>query len=59
MDRRTFVAGTAGLLASSAAMAQQGAAPRELRIGFQKSGVLLIAKARACSRSASPPRALR
>lgn len=45
MDRRTFLAGTAGLLASGAAHAQQGAAPRELRIGFQKSGVLLIAKA--------------
>lgn len=47
MDRRDFIASLAGTslaLASGAAVAQSGPALRELRIGFQKNGVLLIAK---------------
>ncbi|QCI65001.1 sulfonate ABC transporter substrate-binding protein [Phreatobacter stygius] len=49
MDRRTFLAATASVgwgLPTAPAVAQPGPAglPRELRIGFQKSGVLLIAK---------------
>ena len=47
MDRRDFIANLAGTslaLASGAALAQSGAAPKELRIGFQKNGILLIAK---------------
>jgi aliphatic sulfonates family ABC transporter substrate-binding protein len=44
MDRRTFVTVAAGVLAAPAVHAQQATPPRELRIGFQKSGVFLIAK---------------
>lgn len=46
MNRRTFLATTASVLVAAPALAQPGqsALPRELRIGFQKSGVLLIAK---------------
>ncbi|AMJ59764.1 sulfonate ABC transporter substrate-binding protein [Bosea sp. PAMC 26642] len=47
MDRRDFIAGLAGTslaFASGAATAQSPAAPKELRIGFQKNGILLIAK---------------
>jgi aliphatic sulfonates family ABC transporter substrate-binding protein len=45
-DRRDVIAGLAGsafALASGAALGQS-AAPKELRIGFQKNGILLIAK---------------
>ncbi|WP_066716149.1 MULTISPECIES: sulfonate ABC transporter substrate-binding protein [Hyphomicrobiales] len=45
MDRRDFIAGLAGsALASGAALAQPAAPLKELRIGFQKNGILLIAK---------------
>jgi aliphatic sulfonates family ABC transporter substrate-binding protein len=47
MNRRDFITGLAGAslaLASGAAVAQSGSAPKELRIGFQKNGILLIAK---------------
>ncbi len=47
MDRRDFIASLAGsslALASGAALAQPAAPLRELRIGFQKNGILLIAK---------------
>lgn len=47
MNRRNFLAGAVGAslaLAASRAAAQSGSAPKELRIGFQKNGVLLIAK---------------
>jgi sulfonate transport system substrate-binding protein len=48
MDRRSFITGAAGLgfaLPQAAQAQTSSAAPRELRIGFQKSGVFLIAKA--------------
>lgn len=47
MDRRDFLASLAGgalALASGPALAQSSPAPKELRIGFQKNGILLIAK---------------
>jgi sulfonate transport system substrate-binding protein len=45
MDRRMLLAGAAGLgLSTLDASAQTPSQPRELRIGFQKSGVFLIAK---------------
>lgn len=48
MDRRAFLAATVSaggsLLGAPAPALTQQAAPRELRIGFQKNGVLLIAK---------------
>ncbi|RDJ21244.1 sulfonate ABC transporter substrate-binding protein [Bosea caraganae] len=46
MDRRHFIAGLAGtaLATSTSPLLAQSAAPKELRIGFQKNGVLLIAK---------------
>jgi sulfonate transport system substrate-binding protein len=47
MNRRDFLAGVAGTslaLAASSVASAQSSAPTELRIGFQKNGVLLIAK---------------
>jgi aliphatic sulfonates family ABC transporter substrate-binding protein len=47
MDRRDFIASLAGsslALAAGAAIAQSSPFPKELRVGFQKNGVLLIAK---------------
>ena len=47
MDRRDFVTSLAGgalALASGKTLAQSSPTPRELRIGFQKNGILLIAK---------------
>lgn len=47
MNRRDFLAGAAGTslaLAATGAASQSGGALKELRIGFQKNGVLLIAK---------------
>ena len=45
MDRRHFIKGSAAgvaLIASAPVRALEG--PRQLRIGYQKNGVLLVAK---------------
>ncbi len=43
MDRRQFILSATALTVATPALAQ-AAAPKELRIGFQKGGILLIAK---------------
>lgn len=58
MDRRDFIASLAGTslaLVSGAAVAQSGSAPKELRVGFQKYGKIVLLKGKGTLEKAVEP----
>lgn len=58
LDRRDFIANLAGTslaLVSGTAVAQSGSAPRELRVGFQKYGKIVLLKGKGSLEKAVEP----